>query len=95
MAAQTHLIDVDIDPDEDAEWSLQKMVQTILDESMDVETKSRLLSRLVATEYQPNRPMRTPEIRNTKTIRSLEKLDLLHSMHYEHPEFTAQNVFDD
>ena len=95
MAAQTHLIDLDIDPDEDAEWSLQKMVQTILDESIDVETKSRILSRLVATEYQPKRPMRTPEIRNTKTTRGLKKLDLLHSMHYEHPEFTAQNVFDD
>ena len=26
MAAQTHLIDLDIDPDEDAEWSLQKNV---------------------------------------------------------------------
>ena len=39
--------------------------------------------------------MRTPEIRNTKTTRGLEKLHLLHSMHYEHPEFTAQNVFDD
>ena len=95
MAAQTHLIDLDIDPDEDAEWSLQKMVQTILDESIDVETKSRILNRLVATEYQPKRPMRTPEIRNTKTTRGLEKLDLLHSMHYEHPEFTAQNVCDD
>ena len=71
------------------------MVQTILHESIAVETKSRLLSRLVATEHQPKRPMRTPEIRNTKTTRGLEKLDLLHSMHYEHPEFTAQNVFDD
>ena len=71
------------------------MLQTILDESIAVETKSRFLSGLVATEYQPKRPMRTPENRNTKTTRGLEKLHLLHSMHYEHPEFTAQNVFDD
>ena len=73
----------------------KKMLQTILDESIAVETKSRFLSGLVATEYQPKRPMRTPENRNTKTTRGLEKLHLLHSMHYEHPEFTAQNVFDD
>ena len=33
--------------------------------------------------------------RYTKPTRGLERLDPFHSMHYEHPGFTAQDVFDD
>ena len=33
--------------------------------------------------------------RYNKPTRALERLDPSHSMHYEHPGFTTQDVFDD
>ena len=62
-------------------------------------TKQKLLSLLsnlpFPSEYRPTRPPISMKIPNTKLARGLEKLDPFHSMHYEHPRFTAQHVFDD
>ena len=46
-------------------------------------------------EYRPRRPLRAIKIPNTKPARRLERFDSFHSMHYENPGFTAQDVFDD
>ena len=46
-------------------------------------------------EYWPRQLLRAIKIPNTKPARGLERFDSFHSMHYENPGFTAQDVFDD